>query len=1330
MPGFRRSVRLNALILLALVCGLAWPFAPAQPTAQAATPPNVAYVYKSDTASRDSFKAALELRGFVVTPRTLAEAATFDFNTVDIIIIGHDTGEWNDDVSRAALGPITRAEKYTVGVGFGGGYFFGARGLQIDWLGSWIANGASAVATNPADQIWSNPNPVPLSPDRVARLYNQNVPYLAVFDDPASPLGPNVSRIGRQVANDTHYPIISERFRGQFGFQCNLLWGFTASPGRMTAAGRDLFENLLRNDPCARRVAYVYNDDTAARDSYTRLLNDRGLAVDAVTLGASETWDFKPYLAIIIADDTNVRSGWGGSPTALDNIKDAGKPIVGVARGGYFFFNALSLAIGNNGVAAAGKEVTVVDGDQPVYDAPYPIAAVTGAALGLYTSDSPLVGINLPAPPPANVTPIGRFVTEKQETVYPLIAERTQENRCYALWGFALPPTTTPPTGGPTVENMTALARDLFLDMLLGQSCGRSPAASADLRIAKIASPNPVVAGNNLVYKLIIANAGPNDAPNVKVVDILPAGVTFVSATPSQGMCSQAAGVVTCLLGLLPAGAPAATVKIVVTPTQSGKITNTARVTSRVADPNGANNSASVETTVNPAPTIPPVFALPYKPIFTGPVVFFPGEDLSIYGIEITQGIQCFDATTGLTDCADNTLPLVAQKDTTARIYLRYNGLGPVKNNVPVRLVIIANGVTYTANTSAKARSTLSRANTDDSANIYFNVNFAGGIDNVQFYAIVDPNNTMTETNEGNNRFPPSGNITLSFSKRKTMKIVSQRLDYHPSGYSSTRLAGGWAVNGGGAQWFEQLLPVKTGGINHQVASGYLDWTTQINSDGQHALIKNLNARWILQNVFAWLFGSGAFTGARHVYGWVPGAAWSGGHADMPVYPHAGGLGVVGIGTDIPGTSTDNPGAGALIMGHELVHDYNVKHTDVPGDCGSSDSTSDFPYASASIQEFGFNPITGKVYNPSNTHDLMSYCPAGGSKEGWISPFTWTRMYNLLAATSLSTEAVPAATSTASLAVNAVLNNPALGPGTGTFGDLHLIDAPVPETELPAGDYRVELRDRDGKVLQTKSFNVDFSSEYKGGEHPLLRLQAGVGDPDPTAVATMSFVMPWVDGTTSVVLLRNSDVLATRTVSANAPLVQITSPSAPVSWPAGTSQTLSWNATDPDGDSLRYSVLYSKDGSEWELLADGLTTTSYSVPVDSLAGGANARFKVVATDGVNIGDDQTSAPISVPDKAPVAQISSLSSGVVAPGELLVLEGFGADLEDGILDGASLAWSSDRQGALGNGTTLPTNSLNPGLHTITLMVNDSSGQTATATTTVYVGYRLPMPNVNR
>ena len=240
------------------------------------------------------------------------------------------------------------------------------------------------------------------------------------------------------------------------------------------------------------------------------------------------------------------------------------------------------------------------------------------------------------------------------------------------------------------------------------------------------------------------------------------------------------------------------------------------------------------------------------------------------------------------------------------------------------------------------------------------------------------------------------------------MKIVGQRLRYHPSGYSGTQYAGGSAVNGVAGSWLSQVLPIRNNGINYSVASGYKDSTTNLGGgDGQHALIQSLNTQWIMQNVFSWLFGSGSFTGARHVYGWAPSAGYSGGHADMPVYPHAGGLGVVGIGSDAAGTDTDNPGSGTLIFGHELVHDYNVLHTNTGDSCGSSDGNADFPYASSSIQEFGFNPITGKIYDPATTHDLMSYCPSGGSKQGWISPFTWNKMFNKLSASALATAAAP-----------------------------------------------------------------------------------------------------------------------------------------------------------------------------------------------------------------------------------------------------------------------------------------------------------------------------------
>jgi hypothetical protein len=77
----------------------------------------------------------------------------------------------------------------------------------------------------------------------------------------------------------------------------------------------------------------------------------------------------------------------------------------------------------------------------------------------------------------------------------------------------------------------------------------------------------------------------------------LPATVTFVRATPTEGSCGVAPGDVFCELGSLAKGSSAA-VTIVVTPLRAGTITNTATVDSSTKDPNLANNAAAVTTTV------------------------------------------------------------------------------------------------------------------------------------------------------------------------------------------------------------------------------------------------------------------------------------------------------------------------------------------------------------------------------------------------------------------------------------------------------------------------------------------------------------------------------------------------------------------------------------------------------------------------------------------------------------------------------------------------------------------------------------------------------------
>lgn len=120
----------------------------------------------------------------------------------------------------------------------------------------------------------------------------------------------------------------------------------------------------------------------------------------------------------------------------------------------------------------------------------------------------------------------------------------------------------------------------------------------SNLLITQSDTPDPVNVASNMNYALSVANAGPEDATGVTVTDTLPAGVTFQSASATQGTCSEAAGIVTCVLGNLASGANA-TINIVVTsPVTTGTMTNSATVSGNETDPVPSNNTSNENTVV------------------------------------------------------------------------------------------------------------------------------------------------------------------------------------------------------------------------------------------------------------------------------------------------------------------------------------------------------------------------------------------------------------------------------------------------------------------------------------------------------------------------------------------------------------------------------------------------------------------------------------------------------------------------------------------------------------------------------------------------------------
>ncbi len=84
--------------------------------------------------------------------------------------------------------------------------------------------------------------------------------------------------------------------------------------------------------------------------------------------------------------------------------------------------------------------------------------------------------------------------------------------------------------------------------------------AVANLSVAKLDYPDPAAAGTTLTYTILVTNTGPSDARNVVITDTLPTYLTYRAASAG---CAHNAGVVTCQLGTVTAGATKTLVVVV-----------------------------------------------------------------------------------------------------------------------------------------------------------------------------------------------------------------------------------------------------------------------------------------------------------------------------------------------------------------------------------------------------------------------------------------------------------------------------------------------------------------------------------------------------------------------------------------------------------------------------------------------------------------------------------------------------------------------------------------------------------------------------------------------
>ena len=114
--------------------------------------------------------------------------------------------------------------------------------------------------------------------------------------------------------------------------------------------------------------------------------------------------------------------------------------------------------------------------------------------------------------------------------------------------------------------------------------------------VTQTAAPDPATVGLPLTFTITVTN---NSSPqHVGFKDFLPPGMTFVSATPSQGFCGpphHGVNLFDCTLGVIPTGS-SVTVEVVAIPTAAGTMTNTAQAGGGFAPV----TSVPASVTVNP----------------------------------------------------------------------------------------------------------------------------------------------------------------------------------------------------------------------------------------------------------------------------------------------------------------------------------------------------------------------------------------------------------------------------------------------------------------------------------------------------------------------------------------------------------------------------------------------------------------------------------------------------------------------------------------------------------------------------------------------------------
>lgn len=325
-----------------------------------------------------------------------------------------------------------------------------------------------------------------------------------------------------------------------------------------------------------------------------------------------------------------------------------------------------------------------------------------------------------------------------------------------------------------------------------------------------------------------------------------------------------------------------------------------------------------------------------------------PGGDLNlqVLAATLTQSVQSLN----------NTVTLIAGRDAMLRVFPVANIANAVKPVVRVR--VYSNGALQTTleatTTGTTVPTALDQTSMAKSWNVVIPAAYVQAGLGVQ--AEVDPDNTVAESNNGDNVYPASGSPLAPLVRA----VPPLNLTFVPVQQGSATTANITASN---ANSFlgetRDMLPTST--VNWTIRAPYTT-SNLLTSDG---------TGWsaLLSEIYSL---RSTDRSSNNYYGVVK-VGYSSGVA---------GMGYIGAPASI---GWDYLPSGDGVLAHELGHNFGRYHAPCGGVSGAD---ANYPYAGGQIGAFGYNVRTNKLWT-NTTADFMGYC-----NPAWISDYNFTAIMN------------------------------------------------------------------------------------------------------------------------------------------------------------------------------------------------------------------------------------------------------------------------------------------------------------------------------------------------